>query len=38
MIHAGSNPNIFNRVVVFSKEIGLGPIPIYKEQNENYQV
>lgn len=33
MGHAGTDPEIFNRVVKFASEIGMVPIPIYKEQN-----
>ena len=33
MGHAGTNPDIFDRVVKFASEIGIVPIPIYKEQN-----
>ncbi len=33
MGHAGTSPEIFNRVVQFAKEIGMVPIPIHKEQN-----
>lgn len=33
MGHAGTNPEIFDRVVKFASEIGMVPIPIYKEQN-----
>ena len=33
MGHAGTDPEIFNRVVEFAREIGMVPIPIYKEQN-----
>lgn len=33
MGHAGTDPNIFNRVVKFASEIGMVPIPIHKEQN-----
>ena len=33
MGHPGTDPKIFDRVVEFAKEIGMVPIPIYKEQN-----
>ena len=33
MGHAGTDPEIFNRVVEFAREIGMVPIPIHKEQN-----
>ena len=33
MGHAGTDPETFNRVVEFAREIGMVPIPIYKEQN-----
>ena len=33
MGHPGTDPKIFNRVVEFASEIGMVPIPIYKEQN-----
>ncbi len=33
MGHPGTDPEIFNRVVKFASEIGMVPIPIYKEQN-----
>lgn len=33
MGHAGTSPEIFDRVVKFASEIGMVPIPIYKEQN-----
>lgn len=33
MGHAGTDPKIFDRVVKFASEIGMVPIPIYKEQN-----
>ncbi|WKK65745.1 3-hydroxyacyl-CoA dehydrogenase [Lutimonas zeaxanthinifaciens] len=33
MGHEGTDPKIFDRVVKFASEIGMVPIPIYKEQN-----
>jgi len=33
MGHPGTDPQIFDRVVQFAKEIGMVPIPIHKEQN-----
>ena len=33
MGHAGTDPQIFDRVVKFAEEIGMVPIPIHKEQN-----
>ena len=33
MGHAGTDPETFNRVVEFAREIGMVPIQIYKEQN-----
>lgn len=33
MGHPGTDPKIFDRVVEFAREIGMVPIPIYKEQN-----
>jgi len=33
MGHDGTSPEIFDRVVKFASEIGMVPIPIYKEQN-----
>jgi 3-hydroxybutyryl-CoA dehydrogenase len=33
MGHAGTNPEIFDRVVKFASEIGMVPIPIGKQQN-----
>jgi 3-hydroxybutyryl-CoA dehydrogenase len=33
MGHAGTDPEIFDRVVKFASEIGMTPIPIHKEQN-----
>lgn len=33
MMHPGTDSKIFDRVVEFAKEIGMVPIPIYKEQN-----
>ena len=33
MGHPGTNPEIFDRVVEFAREIGMVPIPIHKEQN-----
>lgn len=33
MGHPGTDPKIFDRVVEFASEIGMVPIPIYKEQN-----
>ncbi len=33
MGHPGTAPGIFDRVVEFAREIGMVPIPIYKEQN-----
>lgn len=33
MGHSGTDPQIFDRVVKFASEIGMVPIPIYKEQN-----
>jgi 3-hydroxybutyryl-CoA dehydrogenase len=33
MGHAGTDPEIFERVVQFASEIGMIPIPIHKEQN-----
>ena len=33
MGHAETDPETFNRVVEFAREIGMVPIPIYKEQN-----
>lgn len=33
MGHPGTDPEIFDRVIEFAKEIGMVPIPIHKEQN-----
>jgi 3-hydroxybutyryl-CoA dehydrogenase len=33
MGHAGTDPEIFERVVQFASEIGMIPIPIHKKQN-----
>lgn len=33
MGHEGTDPEIFNQVVEFAREIGMVPIPIHKEQN-----
>ncbi len=33
MGHAGTDPEVFKRVVEFSSDIGMVPIPIHKEQN-----
>jgi 3-hydroxybutyryl-CoA dehydrogenase len=33
MGHAGTDPTVFDRVVAFTGEIGLVPIPIHKEQD-----
>lgn len=33
MRHPGTRPEIFDRVIKFASEIGMVPIPIYKEQN-----
>ncbi len=33
MGHLGTSPAVFDRVVEFAKEIGMVPIPIYKEYN-----
>jgi 3-hydroxyacyl-CoA dehydrogenase len=33
MGHPGTNPEVFNRVIEFAKEIGMIPIVIHKEQN-----
>jgi len=33
MGHPGTNKDVFDRVVEFAREIGMVPIPIYKEQN-----
>ena len=33
MGHTGTDPVIFERVIEFAKQIGMVPIPIYKEQN-----
>jgi len=33
MGHEGTDPEIFDRVLEFAKEIGMVPIPIHKEQN-----
>jgi len=33
MGHPKTNPEIFDRVIKFAKEIGMVPIPIHKEQN-----
>ena len=33
MGHSGTDQKVFDRVVEFAREIGMVPIPIYKEQN-----
>ena len=33
MGHPGTDPEVFDRVVEFAREIGMVPIPIHKEQN-----
>ena len=33
MGHPGTDPEIFDRVIEFARDIGMVPIPIYKEQN-----
>ncbi len=33
MGHDGTSPEVFNRVIKFASEIGMIPIPIYKEHN-----
>jgi 3-hydroxyacyl-CoA dehydrogenase len=32
MGHTGTDPEVFNQVILFAKAIGMVPIPIYKEQ------
>jgi len=33
MGHSGTDPKVFNQVVQFARDIGMIPIPIYKEKN-----